>query len=271
MADASGPLVLVGGGRMGEALLNGLLSAGWPAGDLMVVEKDPARREAMPPEVATLGTVEEVPTGPAGVVLAVKPADVEPVCAALSRAGAARVLSIAAGVTIASLEGWLGGRTAVLRAMPNTPALVGAGASALSAGSTAGAEDVSWARAVLESVGTVVELPEPALDAVTGLSGSGPAYIFLVAEALIDAGVLVGLGRDVAKALAVQTLLGSARLLAETGQEPAELRAGVTSPGGTTAAGLRALEAAGLRAAMLDAVAAATKRARELGRASGVV
>jgi pyrroline-5-carboxylate reductase len=153
--------------------------------------------------------------------------------------------------------------------MPNTPALVGSAASALAAGQNAEGADVEWATGILEAVGTVVQLPEPALDAVTGLSGSGPAYVFLMAEALIDAGVLVGLARSVARDLAVQTLLGSARLLAETGEEPAALRAAVTSPGGTTAAGLRALEQAGMRSAVLDAVIAARQRAAELGRSPG--
>ena len=141
-----------------------------------------------------------------------------------------------------------------------------AGAAAIAAGRAAGPDDLAWARGVLEAVGTVVTVPETALDAVTGLSGSGPAYVFLVAEALIDAGVLVGLSRPVASQLAVQTLLGSARLLDETGDEPATLRAAVTSPGGTTAAGLRALEAGGVRHAVLEAVVAATERSRELGR-----
>ncbi|MGH9056791.1 MAG: pyrroline-5-carboxylate reductase family protein, partial [Acidimicrobiales bacterium] len=138
--------------------------------------------------------------------------------------------------------------------------------AAVSAGSHAGPEVVAWAEAILAAVGTVVVVDEPALDAVTGLSGSGPAYVFLLAEALIDAGVLVGLARPVAHRLAVQTLLGSARLLDETGDEPSSLRAAVTSPGGTTAAGLRALEAGGVRHAVLEAVAAATERSRVLGR-----
>ena len=158
-----------------------------------------------------------------------------------------RVLSIAAGVTLASLESWLGKPIPVVRAMPNMPALVGAGAAAIAGGRAAGPDDLAWAQSVLEAVGTVVTVSESTLDAVTGLSGSGPAYVFLLAEALIDAGVLVGLSRPVARQLAVQTLLGSARLLAETGDEPASLRAAVTSPGGTTAAGLRALEAGGVR------------------------
>jgi pyrroline-5-carboxylate reductase len=163
------------------------------------------------------------------------------------------------------MEAWLAGPTALIRAMPNTPALVGAGAAAVAGGSSAGQEDLEWARGILEAVGTVVTVSEAALDAVTGLSGSGPAYVFLVAEALIDAGVLVGLTRPVATQLAIQTLLGSARMMAETGEEPSALRAQVTSPGGTTAAGLRALESAGVRAAILEAVAAATERSRQLG------
>jgi pyrroline-5-carboxylate reductase len=175
------------------------------------------------------------------------------------------VLSIAAGVPIAALEDALGAGTAVVRAMPNTPALVGAGAAAIAAGSAATEGDLVWAESVLGAVGEVVRVPEVMLDAVTGLSGSGPAYIFMVAEALIEAGVLAGLPRDVSTTLTVQTLLGSARLLAETGELPEVLRAQVTSPGGTTAAGLHALESAGVRAAFLDAVRAATNRSRELG------
>jgi pyrroline-5-carboxylate reductase len=149
--------------------------------------------------------------------------------------------------------------------MPNTPALVGAGASAIAGGASAGPEDLAWAETVLAAVGTVVRVTEAQLDAVTGLSGSGPAYVFLVAEALIEAGVLAGLPRGISTSLAVQTILGSARLLAEGDAPAPELRAAVTSPGGTTAAGLRVLEAAGVRAAFLDAVAAASERSRALG------
>jgi pyrroline-5-carboxylate reductase len=201
-----------------------------------------------------------------GAVIAVKPSDAEAACRALPAGHVHRVLSIAAGVTLSSLESWLAGPVPVVRAMPNMPALVGAGAAAIASGHTAGPDDLAWAESILEAVGTVVTVTEAALDAVTGLSGSGPAYVFLLAEALIDAGVLVGLSRPVARQLAVQTLLGSARVLDETGDEPATLRAAVTSPGGTTAAGLRALEAGGVRHAVLEAVAAATERSRQLGR-----
>ncbi|HEX2118639.1 MAG TPA: pyrroline-5-carboxylate reductase, partial [Acidimicrobiales bacterium] len=158
------------------------------------------------------------------------------------------------------------GEVAVVRAMPNTPALVGAGASALAPGTHAGEADLVWAEGVLAAVGIAVRVPEHLLDAVTGLSGSGPAYVFLVAEALIEAGVAVGLPRPVSEALTVQTVLGSARLLAESGERPEALRAAVTSPGGTTAAGLGALESRAVRAAFLEAVDAATRRSKQLGQ-----
>jgi pyrroline-5-carboxylate reductase len=253
-------LTVVGGGKMGEALVAGLVREGWKP---TVVETDPRRRAELAERHPAWAVTDAAPEAPAAVI-AVKPADAESVCRHLQ--DPRRVLSIAAGVTIASLESWLPPETAVIRAMPNTPAVVGAGAAAIAAGAHAGPGDVAWAQRILEAVGTVVQLDEAALDAVTGLSGSGPAYVFLVAEALIDAGVLVGLTRPVAKQLAVQTLLGAARLMVDTGDEPSVLRAAVTSPGGTTAAGLRALEAAGVRNAILDAVAAATERSRQLGQ-----
>jgi len=277
MAEAR-TLMVVGGGKMGEALVAGLIRTGWTTPDaIVVVEQESQRRAELASRhdgLRVAGTVAEASTGAPtqGAVIAVKPADVKEVCEALARSGARCVLSIAAGVTIDSLQRWLAPdaepvpAAAVVRAMPNTPALVGAGAAAISPGRAAGSDDVAWARGILEAVGTVVELPEASLDAVTGLSGSGPAYVFLLAEALIDAGVLVGLTRPVARDLVVQTLLGSARLLAETGEEPSTLRAAVTSPGGTTAAGLSALEAAGVRNAVMEAVTAATERSREMGR-----
>jgi pyrroline-5-carboxylate reductase len=270
-------LVVVGGGKMGEALVSGLLSDGWASPEQIVVaEKLEGRRaELLAPRGLAgrnpgLVVVDEPASAPdtvgaEGAVVAVKPGDVESACGAIAAVRVRRVVSIAAGVPIARLEAWLGHRTAVVRAMPNTAALVGAGAAAVAAGSHAGDEDLAWARGILASVGTVSTVPESLLDAVTGLSGSGPAYLFLVAEALIEAGVLVGLPRDVSTDLTVQTLLGSARLLSESSDGPETLRAAVTSPGGTTAAGLRALERAGVRNAFLDAVAAATERSRELG------
>jgi pyrroline-5-carboxylate reductase len=196
----------------------------------------------------------------------IAPSTVPAAARAVAEAGARRVLSVAAGVTTASIEAAAGQALSVVRAMPNTPALIGAGAAAISPGSTADDEDMAWAEEILGAVGVVVRVPETALDAVTGLSGSGPAYVFLVAEAMVEAGVLAGLARDIAETLTFQTLLGASRLLANGGSTPAALRASVTSPGGTTAAGLRELERRGVRAAFLDAVAAAAERSRELGR-----
>ena len=251
---------------MGEALVGGLLAAGWgTAADVAVVEKVDARRRELSDRFPGL-TVAEAPAASDGAVVAVKPGDVEEACRALAATGTPVVLSIAAGVGLASLERWLGPGVRALRAMPNTPALVGAGASALAGGTAATADDLAWAEGLLSAVGTVVRVPEHLLDAVTGLSGSGPAYVFLVAEALVEAGVLAGLPRATSSALTVQTLLGSARLLAQTGDGPEALRAAVTSPGGTTAAGLRVLEDRAVRAAFLEAVQAAAERSRQLGR-----
>jgi pyrroline-5-carboxylate reductase len=258
-------LVVVGGGKMGEALVSGVLRARWArARDIVVVEQLDTRRaqlSALQPDVTVTATV---PPRSEGVVLAVKPFDVPEASAAIAATAPRRVLSIAAGVTIAQLEKLLG-TIPVLRAMPNTPALVGAGAAALAPGHHAEPADMEWAEGVLASVGLVVRVTEKMLDAVTGLSGSGPAYVFLVAEALVDAGVAAGLDRETSAALTRQTLLGSARLLDESGDLPEALRAAVTSPGGTTAAALRVLEQRAVRAAFLDAVLAATERSRELG------
>ena len=252
---------------MGGALLGGLIQAGWaPSSDLAVVEVDRAAAAALEAEHRGL-TVTDRPLPGVDAVVAVKPPLVVAVCRQLAQPPApARVLSVAAGIPAATVEAQLGAPTRVLRAMPNTPALVGAGASALSPGAAATPDDVEWASSILAAVGIVVVVPEALLDAVTGLSGSGPAYVFLVLEALVDAGVNAGLPRATAEALAGQTLLGSARLALESRQSPADLRAGVTTPAGTTAAGLRVLEQRAVRAALIDAVAAATERSRELGR-----
>lgn len=254
---------------MGEALVAGLLQSGWgSAGDIAVVEKVEARRRALAVRFDGL-VVGAEPVAAEGAVIAVKPNDVEAACRALVATGTPRVLSIAAGVPLSSLESWLGNEVRALRAMPNTPALVGAGAAALAAAGSASVEDWEWADELLSAVGTVVRVPEGLLDAVTGLSGSGPAYVFLVAEALIDAGVVVGLPRDTSVALVVQTLLGSARLLAESGESPEALREAVTSPGGTTAAGLAVLDDRGVRGAFAAAVEAAAERSRQLGGERG--
>lgn len=258
-------LQVIGGGRMGEALVGGLLAAGTVApADVLVVEPVEARRKQLADLLPGVQLASE-PADAAGTVIAVKPGDVPAACRAVAAAGSGRVLSIAAGVTTAALEADLAGGTAVVRAMPNTPALVGVGAAAIAPGRHATEDDLAWAESLLGAVGLVVRVKEAQLDAVTGLSGSGPAYVFLVAEALIDAGVLAGLPRDVSSQLAIQTLLGAATLLAQGTDTPEALRAAVTSPGGTTAEGLRTLEQHGVRAALLEAVAAAARRSKELG------
>lgn len=257
-------LAVVGGGNMGAALVGGLLHAGWSAGDLAVVEVLAARADQLRELFPGVTVTDEIPACEAALI-AVKPYDVAGACAAAAAAGATRLLSIAAGISIAALQAAAGPEVAVVRAMPNTPALVGKGAAAICAGTTADESDLDWADGILGSVGIVVRVPESQLDAVTGLAGSGPAYLFLVAEALIDAGVLAGLARAHSEALVTQLFVGSAALLAQRG-EPAQLRAMVTSPGGTTAAGVRQLEEHAVRSAFLEAVMAATRRSSELGQ-----
>jgi pyrroline-5-carboxylate reductase len=176
------------------------------------------------------------------------------------------IVSVAAGVPIEAIEAHLHQRSRIVRAMPNTPALVQAGAAAIVAGAHATAADLVAVKAIFDSVGTTVVLDDEGLmDAITGLSGSGPAYIFVIIDALADAGVRVGLSRDVSLALAAQTVLGSAKMLIETGEHPGALKDKVTSPGGTAIAGLHTLEQGGLRTTLINAVEAATKRSRELG------
>jgi pyrroline-5-carboxylate reductase len=255
---------------MGAALVGGLLDAGWQPDLLAVAEIDVERRRDLEqrfPKVRVVPSAAWAVADADVVVLAVKPGDVAATLESARPAlgDDALVVSIAAGVTIATLEALAPGRP-VVRAMPNTPALVGRGASAIAPGNLAGAEHLDLAERLLGAVGIVVRVGEPALDAVTGLSGSGPAYVMLVAEALVEAGVFEGLPRAVASELVVQTLVGSAALLAQGDEGPEALRAAVTSPGGTTAAGLLELERAGVRAAFVNAVSAATRRSRELGR-----
>ncbi len=263
----------VGGGAMAEALVAGLAAAGVAASRMRASDPVAARRDQLAKRfgIAVTASNADVVAASDLVVLAVKPALVAAVLdeiAAANPAAAARPLwlSIAAGVPLSRLSAALPAGARVVRAMPNTPALVRAGATALAAGDSCSAEDRALARALCETVGSVWEAPSEALlDAVTGLSGSGPAYVFVFLEALSDAGVRVGLPREAASMLAIQTVLGSARLALETGRHPAQLKDQVTSPGGTTIAGLERLEAGGLRAAVYEAVAAATARSRQLG------
>lgn len=264
---------MLGGGRMAEALLGGILAARDPEGSASADAADPAavavvevsaeRREHLAEAFPGL-TVLTRPVACHTAVVATKPADVASALVAAADAGLERVLSIAAGVTTHQLES-LAGTVPVVRAMPNTPSLVGVGASAICGGHRATEDDLAWAESLLGSVGTVTRVPESLMDAVTGLSGSGPAYLFLVAEALVDAGVLAGLPRTAADSLVRQTLLGAATLLDRSDDGPEALRAAVTSPGGTTAAALRVLEDRAVRAAFMEAVAAATARSAELG------
>jgi len=252
---------------MGGALLGGLLTSGWAAPEhIAVAETSVERRRELERDFPGVQVLNAPPAGAPDTVLAVKPEAAEGACRVLGAIGVTRVLSIVAGIPCLRLEAALGGQPSVVRAMPNTPALVGAAMTVISGGSHSTAADLEWAEDVMAAVGTVVRLPERLLDPVTGLSGSGPAYLFLVAEALIESGVQMGLSREVSRTLVVGTMLGSARLLSETGEDPGVLRAMVTSPAGTTAAGIRALELRAVRSAFMEAVAAATERSRSLHR-----
>jgi len=255
-------LLVLGAGRMGSALVAGLLAGGDDPATITMVEPDPDRRQVVTAAFPGVAVVDRVVRAE-GAIVAVKPGNGEAACKAVVESGTPRLVSIMAGVTLATLARWAPD-VAVLRAMPNTPALVRSAVTALCGADNVGDGDMDWAESLLGAVGSVVRLPESAFDAVTGLSGSGPAYVFLVAEALEEAGVLAGLPRTVSRQLATATLAGAGRLLVEPGADPATLRADVTSPGGTTAAGLRVLERAAVRAAFLDAVTAAADRSRQL-------
>ncbi len=261
-------LLVIGGGRMGAALVAGWLRAGLAPASVVIVEKDESRREDLGRLLPGVNIHPGMPARTAeGVVLAVKPADAMQACELAEMSGARRVLSIMAGVPIRSLETWFGPGPPVLRAMPNTPALVGAGVSALAGSARASEEDFVWAASLLAAVGTVVRVDEDDLDAVTGLSGSGPAYVFRVVEVLAQAGVRAGLSLETSRVLARETVVGAGRLLAESEEQPDTLRAQVTSPGGTTEAGLAVLEDHGIAEAFYEAVEAAAERSRQLGGA----
>lgn len=285
MLSGMARIAIIGGGNMGEALLAGLLAAGRPVKDLVVAEQHPNRARQLAEEYSVLVTsVADAMENAAIVIVAVKPQDVDAVVAefaknitAASGDNAEQVLvTIAAGVTTEYVESKLPAGAAVVRVMPNTPVKAGAGASALAKGRFPSSEQVAAVAALFECVGTVAVVPEEQLDAVTAVSGSGPAYFFLMVEALVDAGVAAGLSRRVATDLAVQTMAGAAQMLLDGRGEsegtanaaidtaPAMLRAMVTSPGGTTAAALRELEAGGLRTSVDSAVRAAKTRSEQL-------
>ncbi len=257
---------MIGGGKMGEALLMGLISRSWAEpGDLHVAEPDPARQRALTAAAPGVSVTSTLAQG-ADAVIAVKPDVVSTVLAPLAAAGVQRVLSIAAGVRTSTIEAVLPQGTAVVRAMPNTPALVGRGAAAIAPGSATTPADLEWATSILNAVGTVTTVTETDLDAVTALSGSGPAYLFRLAEAMREAGTAQGLDRQTADTLTRQTLLGAATLLATSGEDPGRLRENVTSPGGTTAAALAVMDNSDFMGLIHRVVAAAAHRSRELGQ-----
>ncbi|MEI7814575.1 MAG: pyrroline-5-carboxylate reductase [Coriobacteriia bacterium] len=263
-----GTMTVVGGGRMGEAIVAGLLKSGVvSAGAITVAEPDAERRETLSTSLGVAcvsGAEQALPTSVA--LIAVKPQIAEAVLEGLSAALAdALVVSIVAGFSCARLESLLPVGTAVVRVMPNTPAMVGEGMAVISGGSDATEEEVDLVRALFAQIGRAVVVEERFQNVATAISGSGPAYFALVVDSLARAGVAEGLPREVAQALAIQTMRGTAVLLEETGQHPEALIEGVSSPGGTTIAAIQRLEASGLRAAFADAVAANIKRAEELG------
>jgi pyrroline-5-carboxylate reductase len=269
MTDLPRRVGTIGAGNMAEAILRGLIRAGLAADELVASDPEEARRNHIQGALGVRVTDEnaDVVRSSDVVILAVKPVHVEAALRGLPRDTSPLYVSIVAGRTLGGLRTLLGPEARVVRSMPNTPALIGAGITALAIDPGTREADLDRAEAVLQSVGRVVRVPEPQLDAVTGLSGSGPAYAYLFVEILTEAGVREGLPETVAGTLAVETVLGAARLLCESGEPPAVLRERVTSPGGTTVAGLAALEAGGFRTSLLAAVQAATARSRELAGA----
>lgn len=262
-------LALIGAGRMGQAVLTGLLRAGWEPARLVVAEAVPSTAELVRQRhgVEVVAAPSAAVAGADVVVVVVKPHDVGGVLDELSPSlsPGAVVVSLAAGMTTASLARHLPPGTPLIRVMPNTPALVGKGMSVMSPAPGCPPEARELAKRVLTAVGEVREVPESMQDAVTAVSGSGPAYVFHVAEAMIDAGVHLGLPRPLARDLTVHTLIGAATMLRDSGEHPAVLREGVTSPGGTTAAALHVLEELAVKAAFTKAMRACRDRSIELG------
>lgn len=260
-------LAVIGAGVMGETLIAGLLRAGWAADQITAVDRHAPRLAEMEAKhgIHTASTADAA-AGADTVVIVVKPQDageVLPVVGGAIRPGTL-VVSLCAGLSTHQIEAALPDGTPVVRVMPNTPAQVDEGMAAISAGASATAEHLDHVSELLSAVGKVVTVPEKYQDAVTAISGSGPAYLFFVVEAMIDAGVMLGLPRDISTTLVVQTMYGSAKLLADSGEHPTVLRERVTSPGGTTAAALRELEDHRVKAAFMTAMEAARDRSRAL-------
>ena len=266
-------LAFIGCGNMGEAMIKGLLGKGFSQKNIIAADADKKRLDYVKKTYSIethLKNREAVKKGDI-IILAVKPQVIDRVLQDIAGEidQSKLVISIAAGVSLKFIESFFKAKTRLIRVMPNTPALIQEGAAALSKGRNAAEEDLNAARDIFNAVSRTVVVDEKLMDAVTGLSGSGPAYVFTIAEALTDAGVRMGLSRDVSLELSYQTLLGSVKMLMETGEHPAKLRDMVTSPGGTTIAGLHVLEKEGLRGIIMNAVEAATRRSRELGEILG--
>jgi len=260
-------IALVGVGKLGEALLSGLLRAGTPAAELVAAERYAARSAEIAERYGVSTSTPEQAVGRADVVLlAVKPQDMTALLAEIGPHVRAQtlVVTVAAGIPTATIEAHLAPGTPVVRVMTNTPVFVDEAMSAVSAGASAGEEHLRVVEELLRHVGKVIRVPESQQDAVTALSGSGPAYFFFLVEAMIDAGILLGLPRAVAAELIVQTAVGSARMLRESGEHPVLLREAVTSPGGTTISAIRTMEDRGVRAALIAAIEAARDRSVEL-------
>ncbi len=264
---------IIGGGKMGEVLVNGLVSRRLAApGAVWVSDTVAGRLEELKKAYRVHVTADNKEAAGRGdiVLLAVKPQNIGEVLEGIAGVVGKdkTVVSIVAGIPTGFIEARLGTGCRVIRVMPNTPALIGEGAAALASGAKATGRDLDMAREIFDAVGITVIVKEELMDAVTGLSGSGPAYGFVIVEALADAGVRMGLSRDIALKLSAQTMLGAARLCLESGKHPAELKDMVTSPGGTTIAGLKALEDGKIRATVMAAVEAAALRSKELGKAT---
>ncbi|MDY7033253.1 MAG: pyrroline-5-carboxylate reductase [Thermodesulfobacteriota bacterium] len=261
----------IGSGNMAEAIMRGIIEKGVvSAVNIIASDILDDRRKLLSDSfnITTTSDNAELVSQVNIIFLAVKPQIVETVLndTKSSMDVSQLIVSIAAGITLTQIEGSLPPKSKVIRVMPNTPALIGEGVAAISPGSHATKEDVALVRDIFDAVGKTVITEEKYMDAVTGLSGSGPAYVFLMIEALMDGGVKAGLNRETARTLAVQTFLGSAKMLFETGEHPAKLKDMVTSPGGTTIEGLHALEDGNIRAVIMNAVEVATERSRELGK-----